>query len=293
MQKYIVRSIGWVFDDDWHNYDGEHDVEGIYATEIEAIKRVDYLNYIYFLGNIDKGRPFQLNYNYSSNGEEFLNRDLLVDLIAKHLGIKKELLFKEGRFTRSYEENYLSKLSEKQVKDILLTLKLSFFTYVEFKFDNYHLYKFKRNPDIWHKQFESSLESNPHYYYYFFDYRDSDKIRLVNTKLECYYYAANHDDDSITWQLSSEKMILGTIEELSATPELLIQVIKNSPNISINNINQSIVFSKEVTPQEIMSLDATLTKPILIIEKVPIDELPLFDVTKTYTFKEVKRKYGL
>jgi len=34
MKKYIVRNIAWIFDDDWYNFDGEINLEGIYDSKM-------------------------------------------------------------------------------------------------------------------------------------------------------------------------------------------------------------------------------------------------------------------
>jgi len=285
MYKYVVRAIGWVFDDDWYNYDGEHGIEGVYDSKAAAIARIDYLNHVHFLGRVFERRPLQLNYNYSLNDDKFIDRDLLLDLIAKKLGVKKQELSDAKRGFIWEDISYLKKLSEKQVKDILEKLELSFFTYVELSSNNAHLYKFKRNSDLWSKYYEESYYGAPNDYYYFFDDRDDDHLRFVNTKLDCYYYAVSQAHDPITWQLSNDKIISGSIEELSTTPTLLSQVLNNSPNIK--------VFSKAVTPKEIMALDAVLTKPILIIEPVEIDALPIYNAEKNYFYKEIKKIYNL
>lgn len=295
MKKYLVRSIGWVFDDDWYNYDGEHDIEGFYDSKDEAIKRVDYLNHRHFLARIFISRPYQLTYNYSLRGEEFMDKNLLAELIAQKIEVEKEEIYnpKKGFIWRN-EVEYLNKLSEKQVKEILKALKMTFFKLFEFNAEGeISLYQFKRNPDLWNRFVENSDYSNPDDYYIFFDDRDADKVRLVSTIRECYYYAINQHYDSITWGLTSEHLICGALKELSYTPELLTQIIKNSTNIKYDPENKLVIFSKDITSEEIMSLDSVLIKPILLIEKVHIDSLPIQQELNSYIYNEIKRKYNI
>lgn len=293
MKKYVIRSIGWVFDDDWYNYDGPHEIAGVYDHESDAIERVDELNHRHFLSRVFISRRFQLNYGTSSGKEQFLDRNLLAKLIAKNIGVDVQSIYDpQYGFIWRDEIRYLKKLRTAQVKEILETIGLTFFTYVELSEENYFFYKVKRNPILWHRHMEEEGYGNPEHYYYLFDDRDADKHRLVSTRLEGYFYAVKQEYDPITWKLSQGNMISGSLEDLSKTPNLLEQIVKISENIAYDDSKQTMVFNKAVTPEELMSLDALLLHPILLLEKIPVASLSVYDEENTYLSKEIKKKYG-
>lgn len=294
MKKYLIRRIGWVFDDDWFNYDGEHSIEGVYNTESEVRERHEYLSHIYFLSQSFMSRPFQLNYDHTTNGDKFVDRDLLAQLVAKCINVDIDEIYSPRKgFIWRNEEQYLSKLSRVQVMDILTKLRLSFFNIIEIDTQSYYLYTFKRNPQIWSSILEYEYYTNPNDYYNFYDDSDSDRLRIVNSKLECYYYATRQGHEPITWRLCEKELIIGSLDKLSDTPNLLSQLIQNCMNLDYNNERQIIVFSKEVTAKELMMLDAVLSEPILIVEKLSLDTIVLESESNTFIHKEINRKYNL
>ena len=129
MSYFIVRKVGWVFDDDWYNYDGDHDVEGVYHSEKEAKDRVNLLNHIYFLYWGFMSRPFQVKYN-AQRQYEFVSRDELAVLVSKYLEVEISELYnpKKGFIWRN-ESEYLRKLSREQVSNICSKININFFKY--------------------------------------------------------------------------------------------------------------------------------------------------------------------
>ncbi|MDF1695321.1 MAG: hypothetical protein P1U56_05790 [Saprospiraceae bacterium] len=294
MKKYIIRQKGWVFDDDTYNYDGHHDLIGIYDTKEEAMEKVDHFNHVFFLSSAFLRNRYQRNYNYSLNGDSYVKSDNLAALVAKALDVNLDEIYppRNSLFMKD-PEKYLSKLTSAQVKAILLELDFSFFTCIELEKEVDYLFKIKRNPALWKEHEDLSYYSDPDDFYYFDDDRDSDKHRIVKTKFDCYYYAIFDDSYYIIYELNRDKLLKGPIQHLSDTPALLSQIIENCPAIQYNVEDEVIEFTKEITPVELMSLDAVLSTPILLCEKIKITDIPLLNITNSYVYKEASKKYDL
>ncbi|MFK7934510.1 MAG: hypothetical protein AB8G22_13445, partial [Saprospiraceae bacterium] len=94
MKQYVIRSIGWVFDDDWYNYDGEHDIVGCYSYKAEDDEKCKILNHQYFFDYFPVRRKFQLNYCFKP-AYKFLDTEKIIEFLANYLGLDKEKLAKQ------------------------------------------------------------------------------------------------------------------------------------------------------------------------------------------------------
>jgi len=292
MKKYMVRRIGWVFDDDWYNYDGNHDVESIYESEEEAISRVNALNHIYFLHMGFESRPFQINFE-ESKVDEFVSRDKLAELVSSYLEIDMSEIYNPRKgFIWRDQSLYLSKLSTIQISEILNKINLRFFKHYTIESDKCFLFSFMRNPNKWHIYVDEF--TSPEEYYHFFDDRDMDNnYRIVNSKLECYYYAINQEYNSITRKLNEEIFYEGEIDTITKTPDLLFSILEQCPNVHFDREYMYLAFSKNVTPNELMQIDSVLIDPILLIKEVPITASILMNESKSSIYKEIISKYKI
>jgi len=292
MKNYIVRRIGWVFDDDWYNFDGNHDIESIYKTEKEAISRVDHLNHIYFIHMGFTSRPFQLNFNHTKK-DEFVSRDNLANLISSNLKIDLAEIYNPRKgFIWKDRFSYLSKLNTKQISKILKEVNLSFFKYYEFNSDNLVLHTFIRNPKLWAKYVDEFTPADE--FYSFYDDRDmNDNFRIANTRLECYYYAIEDDYNSIKRKLNEETFYSGELKKISNSPDLLNSIIEQSPNITYNTSKSQLAFDKNVTANELMLLDSVLNDPILLLKEIPVTKSIFKNEEGRSFYQEIKDKYKI
>jgi len=292
MKRYLVRRIGWVFDDDWYNYDGNHDVDSVYETEAEAISRVNFLNHICFIHMGFQSRPFQVNFEESKK-DQFVKRDKLAELVATYLKIDITEIYNPRRgFTWSDQYVYLNKLSTTQITEILDQIGLSFYNHYAIERDKYFLYTFMRNPQIWSKYMDEF--DKPKYYYPFYDDRDLDNnFRIANSKIECYYYAINQRHNSITYQLSNETFYKGELNTLTKTPDLLLSILDQCPNVHFDLEKSCLVFAKTITPNELMQIDAVLIDPVLLTEEKPITDSIFKNESRNKLYSKIASKYKI
>lgn len=293
VKKYIIRNIGWFYDDEQYNFDGEQRVEAIYERKSEALNRVDELNHMYFMALVFINTVFQSLYTNYEGSEEHINRDRLARLIADAIDVDVDTFYspRKGFFLKN-DGPYKELLTKKHVKEILAQLKFKFFICSEVEEGNIAFYKFKRNPEVWSPVLIRDQYMTPEELYDYYYNEEGSELRLVRTKAECYFYALN-SWDPIRYELNHDKLISGTYEALSTTPDLLAQVIKNSPHIAYDETGKYLVFHKEVTPEEVMSLDSVLKHPILIIEEHILDEKSITNKSDDYYYKALRKKFSV
>ena len=97
MKKYIIRSIGWIFDDDWYNFDGDHDVVGIYDSKEEAENKVDELNHIYFLDQRFLTRSLQISYIQNEANYSLVHENKIASMISKFINVDLDHIYQNGR----------------------------------------------------------------------------------------------------------------------------------------------------------------------------------------------------
>lgn len=274
MKKYVIRSIGWVFDDDWYNYDGEHDIEGIYDSQNEANERCLKLNSIFFLYHFERLGSYQVNLpGPNLKKVEFVNISWIADYIVEELNFLREEIRDPRTGQLKGNQQVLSHLTQKQIEAILDHTGLSFFKIYEFNSEEPFLFEFKRNEMIWDVLYDENEYGRPEYFYHFHDDRDHHQKRAVTSIIECYEFALLSPFSSFEHDLTSRITIKGSLQELSRTPNLLKAVLSTCKQIVYHAEERRLVFSPPSVPEELMRLDAVLIQPILIWEKVSIDHI--------------------
>lgn len=294
MKQYLIRSIGWVFDDDWYNNDGEHDIiEGTYNSLEEAKKKCNHLNYVYFLNYFDYLNKFQLDFSYNSyERPNFVNLDLIASLMAKELELKKDRIFNKKSKTLNIDKKDLKRITAEQVDAILSKAGFRFFKILEVDSSELFFYYFKRNPEIWEFLYNQSYYLDPpDDFYYFFDDRDlNNNKRLANSIRDCYYYALKDNRTDFLLGLINLTVIKGEFNDLSELPNLLKNIIDNSPNIDYQR--GEVIFTKEITVEELVKLDSVLKKPLLITEKVSIEQIKKIRIDN-FLQRWINKEFGL
>lgn len=274
MKKYMIRSVGWIFDDDWYNYDGEHDIEGVYDSKEEANERCQKLNSTFFLYYFEVLYKYQINLPGPGLDDlEFVDVSWIAEYLVKELNINKEDIWDRRISRLRANRMVLSQLNLQQIESILQYTNLTFFKIFEFNSEELFLLEFKRNEAIWGRFYDKDYHGLAEHYYYFYDDRDQDQKRVVSSIIDCYQYALCDLHASIESHLLSEIKIRGTLRELSKTPQLLQTVLTSCMQIDYLEDEQRIVFKSPLVPEELMRLDAVLKQPILLWEKIPINQL--------------------
>jgi len=74
MKKYIIRNLGWPFNDSTYEPDGEHNLVEIFSDYQKAKERLDFLNREFFLYFFDDLRRFQTYGDFSTNFASYNNK---------------------------------------------------------------------------------------------------------------------------------------------------------------------------------------------------------------------------
>jgi len=298
MKKYVLRSLGWIFDDDWYNFDDVQDLEGVYNSQEEATERKQYLDFIFFLNFFPYLGRYQIKFwEYSSYQKpEFVDVKKARTLLAKKLNLSKEKLFDSDDYyqdIRVEKKHLLKNIPLQDISEIMKSIKLEFFKIVEFDSEEIFFYHFKRNRilDCWEVMNMHGIHENE---LYFYDGRDRNPMakRAVSTIKEAYEFALRFDGySSIESELIQHPAIQGDFSELSQMPKVLESIIQNSKSISYDLDSKTVKFTKPIAIDELMALDSVLKNPVLIVEKVGIEALEKVDVT--WLKNNVKKEYGL
>ncbi len=274
MKKYGIRPVGWVFDDDWYNYDGEYEIEELFSTREEAEKRIDEHNQkILLSGWVFTSRSFQLTYSQAEPDIVFVGKSELGKKLAEILDIEVERVYNpKSGFTREMTDTYVKQLSPKQITSALTELGLSFYKLVSFESETQAFYyHFRRNKNLWLKHFDETYHFTEDDYLSFKDDSPMEGNRIALTKKECYYFAVNDPYDPISRQLATFDLLTGSLEELSDTPDLLKSVISNAEHIHYNADKKLIEFDYKVSHESLMALDQVLKEPLIILEKIKLE----------------------
>jgi len=279
MKKYVLRSVGWIFDDDWYNFDDVHDLVGIYNTKEEAVEKKVALDFLFFLYQFPYLSRYQLKFlNHApKENPEFVDVKKARILLAEKLNLKEEELFDFNSRPpdfRKDKKQLLKNIPQVELHQIMKSIKLEFFKIYEFDEDEIFFYHFKKNPFF--SAWNIYEEEEPNYYFY--DGRDRDPLvkRAVTTIKEAYEFALQKSDgfgQTIGPILTRKVLIKGDFSDLSHIPQILESIIQNSETISFDVDSKSIKFKAPIAVEELMALDSVLKEPLLILEKVGIKTL--------------------
>lgn len=273
MKKFVIRHIGWIFDDDWYNFDKESSIQGVYNSKEEAIKKKRSLDYESFLSHSFYLHQYQYNYNWQKEEAKFIDVQKIAIYLSKKLNVHKHQIIDRKSNQFKNHNNILSKTTEDHVAEILNITNLEFFRIIEFDSEDIFFYYTKKNPDLWESKFDPYSYNNLDHFYYYVDESFVSNKRISKTIKECYEIAITDTSEGIVYKLIQYSPIQGDLDELSNTPSILESIIEQSKNISYDSDKKIILFKKELTADELMALDAVLIHPVLSPEKVSIDSL--------------------
>jgi len=177
MKKYVLRSLGWIFDDDWYNFDDVQDLVDIYDSKEEAIQKKQYLEFLLFLNQLPYIGRYQTKF-LDSNLKlkpEFIDTKKAQTLLAEKLNLKKEELFESDSHYPSFFHNkkhLLKNVSLIDIQEIMEAINLNFFRIIEFDSEEIFFYHIKKNNGL--SEWGTWEEDNSDFYFY--DSRDRNPM---------------------------------------------------------------------------------------------------------------------
>lgn len=253
--KYILREIGWIYNDSTYDNDGYYRTIKIFETENEAKTKKRELEFEYFLKNLYRLHRYESYGEYKQNYKNYKAR-VTNYLVEKYdLNPTIQLI---GHYGYS-ASMFLKELTADDVQEILNVMNINFFSIIEIENKN-------------KIQYEAKINS---YYYdgveeYLWDWHGNSKLRF-DTKLDAFKRFIDKEYHFHHFTFNKNPKIKGTLSEISNLPNILNSLIHSNKNI--HNIDIGLTISQEISAELLLQLNELLKEPILIFIEVEITNL--------------------
>lgn len=247
--KYLLREIGWVFNDSTYDNDGKYHTLEIFESKVEAEKRKIELEYEYFLNKIDFIHRYESYGDYKRNFRDFKQKvtTFLVDEFDLNPTIR---LIGHYGYCASM---FLRELSQEDVQKILDVMNIEFISIVQ-------------REETTPLQYEAKL--NPFYYEgreeYLWDYNGNKKLKF-DSKSEAIKRFIEKEYHFYHFTYNKNPKLTGSLSQISDLPELLKSLI--AANSHIDYDNETLVIDREIDYKSIQELNELLKEPIIIFEE--------------------------
>lgn len=218
MKQYIIRKIGWAYDDSNYYTDGEQEVVEIFDNYESAIEFNNRLNRSYLFYNFEQLYRYLFFDDFTKNKTHLINSQNLHEYLVKGLNFNATILLHPGRWVEYEYLMFLNPPTNEQLDKILTLSGLSFFKIIEVEKENsLRFYKAKTNARY--------LRYNGHYLYS----KVNEKDRIFNTCQEAMEVFRNRKRliDFIERDQDAAYMH-GTYKILSPVPQILYDFIQNN-----------------------------------------------------------------
>lgn len=267
--KYLIREVFWEYDDSEYNENGYLGFGGAYKSRKEAEDakvRLERAAYRSFLSEL-----LHLEWPKRSYEKERVYR-----FFVERLGADRELLVKEP-YDLPDEDDLPFQLTAKDLDELREIIGADFVRIVEASDFNGLAYRARANP-ILELETDSDNEPSDPAAEFFTDW---------GTAIVSFYKNRLFSWDRTTLSL------LGSIEQLARTPNILANLVASSPGLSFSD--DMLVLSDKMSDAHLISVNALLVEPPVIVDEIPYDQLPgikKFDPTFVAPNRKVRRKDG-
>lgn len=259
MKEYIIRKVGWAYDDSDYQYDGESGIVDWFVSKKEAIAKAKMLNRRYLLSNF-----WQLA-KYDLEGQKTIDyvtrRKKLDAYLVDELGFNPTIKL-YPQFKNSYDFGmFLKPPSDEQVDKIVELSGIEFFRVIEVDKEYPIFYKAYIVADYIFRQEKVYLH-----------HRENYEHVLFNRQIDAFKSFKNHKYNfQDVFSSRSEKSILnGTPEKLSLLPRVFEDFIARNKGLSYEK--EKLNVSGDIDILALQQLNELLKKPFLQFEEVTITD---------------------
>ena len=254
--KYLLREVGWVFNDSTYDNDGLYRNLALYATKSEAHARKKALEFEYFINRLDFIHRYESYGDYRQHFKDFKLR--VANYLIEHYGLNPTLKLAGHRgYALSM---FLQELTPEDVQEILTVMNIDFFSIIEVNETNQVQYEVQLNPIYLNGQED-----------YLWDDEGLNKLRF-DTKLAAYQRFILNEYRFHHFSFNRQPRLKGQLSELSDMPGLLESLI--SANAGLKYTDGELTISDEIGAKLLLQLDELLNVPILLFEAVERVESP-------------------
>lgn len=261
MSKYLLRNIGWPYNDSTYEFDGEQRVVEIFDTKEEAIQRRDYLNREYLLYNLNCIERFEVwGENYQKHFEKVNN------CLVSQFGFNPSVAL-YSYFASSYSIfMFWEKPDDKSLDQLVELFGVRFFSIIEISAeDHVHFFTAKINELYTSYPDEYLMDYHGAQNMYFASYMEAYE-RFIS-ELEDELYGIKSDEGNL--------ILKGSVEDLTNLPHIFSSVIDESGYLKYEN--NALIIAYNIDAQTFSKVNPLLKNPILLFEKEPLKDMEVFD----------------
>ena len=203
--KYLIREVGWVFNDSTYDNDGNYRTVKIFDSEDEAKEKKKELDFEHFIHTIDFIHRYESYGDYRKNFRDYKLR--VAKYLTRELNLNPtiQLIGHNGYSTSMF----LKELTPEIVQKILEIMNIDFFSIIAIEEANPFQYEVKLNPF-----YEDGREE------YLWDYHGNDKLRF-DSKFDAVKRFLSEEYHFNHFTFERNPKLTGLLSEISALPDIL------------------------------------------------------------------------
>lgn len=260
--KYILREIGWVFNDSTYDNDGNYRTIEVFDTLEEAREVQKELNYDYFC------RKFGFLHSYEAYGDFLTNFKPYKEKVSNYLIDKfgfNPTIRLQGKYDYS-TSMFLNKPTIKEVEELLKVMNISFFSVTETDGQSRIQYEAKINGYYLGREDE-----------YLWDTNGNKRLLFVTKREAIERFLKEHNYFLLLIaKIQNNARLVGSLESLSDLPSVLQSLINHSDHLLYKN--GRLTLAKEMEADVFLQLNELLKEPFVKFEEKEVEIIwPTFE----------------
>jgi len=252
--KYLVREVGWVFNDSTFDNDGHYRTVEIFDSEIQAKAKKEELEFEYFLHRLEFIHRYESYGNYKENFRNYKSK--ITKCLVQEFNLNPTIQLMGHYGYSSFM--FLQELNPGDVQKLLEVMNIDFFSIVEIEDSKQLQYEAKLNPIYYEGREE-----------YLWDYHGTNRLRF-DTKLEAFKRFIKEEYHFYHFTFNKNPKLAGTLNEISELPDVLNTLIQSTTELEY--LNEELILLRESSPNIILQLNELLKEPILLFDEVEINK---------------------
>lgn len=270
MKQYLIRNVGWVYDDSLYFNDGLYHNVAIFDTAEEALIEAEELNREFLIQRLSFIHRHQTWTNFKA---DFANwRNSVHDFLITEFDFNPTILL----YPFSKELSifmFARRPSVEQLDRLAKQTKVEFFKVVEID-DSTPFFYAKLNP--------AYGEGDEYLATYL-----TEEHMIFSSKKEAVAHYRKTFEHSAEALRNHQNVLSGSLAKLSRLPAHLQSLINASPGLSYDG--KTLKVSASVSDETLTSLNELLTQAFLLFEQTALKEIPPFSANDIKNVKKENR----